>query len=394
MRKIVSTMLVFLFMSSSVALASPTDFSTSQDTVEIQGVIQKYFNSLAESIKIKDPSKLDELNQLINLDSQEGSQLLSYETDKTNYLIEEQNNAGTEVKNFTNAFEFNSVNVNSDEAQVEVTLVESIDYNFLDESSVTRVQHSISLAKNNDEWLITEDNYSDEFKKLYDYGTDFSDLTTTQDQSKTTTTNELNESIGVLSIPGDYFDSYDSTKRANAVSYARSHTDSSGTTSTAYYNTSQFKTYGDTDCQNFVSQSVWYGLGGRVSSTKAYPMNSYWWANLTGEATTWYWTGTSYFYNWVTSNYTNNSYGLQGTASSLPTNIQVGDYVYVPGHVLLVTKIVDNDANGVVNYGDLYISAHTNNQLDKNLKALYGGTSAPSNMQFVHITGNKWNTGQ
>lgn len=390
MKKIVSTVLAFLFVFSSVAFASPSDLSTSQDTVEIQGVIQKYFDSLAESIKVKNPSKLDELSQLIKDDSE----LLTYETEKAKYLIEEQINAGTEVKSFTNALDFSSVNVTADHAQVEVTLVQSIDYNFLDESSVTRVQHSISLTKFAEGWLITEDNYSNELKKLYDYGTDFTDLTTTQDQPLKATINKMSGSIGVLSIPGDYFDSYDSTKRANAVSYAKSHTDSSGTTATTYYNTSQFKTYGDTDCQNFVSQSIWYGLGGRSSSAKDYPMNSYWWANLTGEVTTWNWTGTSYFYNWVTSNYSNNSYGLQGTASSLPSNIQIGDYVYVPGHVLLVTKIVDNNANGVVDYGDLYVSAHTNNQLDKNLKALYGGTSAPSNMKFVHITGNKWNNGQ
>lgn len=48
---------------------------------------------------------------------------------------------------------------------------------------------------------------------------------------------------------------------------------SAGTTNSSSYNTSQFKVYADTDCQNFVSQCIWYGFGGRSSSRKDYPMN-------------------------------------------------------------------------------------------------------------------------
>lgn len=57
-----------------------------------------------------------------------------------------------------------------------MTLVESIDYNFLNETSLSRVNHVIELSNINDKWLITSDTYSSELRDLYDYGTDFAAL--------------------------------------------------------------------------------------------------------------------------------------------------------------------------------------------------------------------------
>jgi len=85
----------------------------------------------------------------------------------------------------------------------------------------------------------------------------------------------------------------------------------------------------------------------------------------------------------VKANYSSNLYGLQGYATTV-SNIKVGDYVYVPGHVLFITEVSDTNGNGIIDYNELEICAHTSNRKDKNLATLYGSTQ-PSNMQFVRI---------
>ncbi|QOS99292.1 amidase domain-containing protein [Brevibacterium sp. JNUCC-42] len=108
-----------------------------------------------------------------------------------------------------------------------------------------------------------------------------------------------------------------------------------------------------------------------------------------GETQTWNWTGTKYFYKWITRNDSNDDYGIQGSASSSPKLIEAGDYIYVPGHVMSVTRVDDDNNNGKTDYEEIYISAHTNNQKNKNLKALYRGAS-PSilDMEFMLIYEN------
>lgn len=121
-------------------------------------------------------------------------------------------------------------------------------------------------------------------------------------------------------------------------------------------------------------------------------MTSDWWANTSGETSTWNWTGTSFFYNWITENEDNDDYGIHGKAYIVPNYLAVGDYIYMPGHVMLVTKIVDNNGNGVTDYNEIYISAHTNDREDYHLKTLYENVgNPPSSMRFMRVFGFKWN---
>ena len=67
--------------------------------------------------------------------------------------------------------------------------------------------------------------------------------------------------------------------------------------------------------------------------------------------------------------------------------MDIGDYVYVPGHVMFITDIT---GSGSTKWEDIYISAHTNNRKNKNLKSLYDGVSIPpSDMRFMSIWGIK-----
>ncbi|EOD01711.1 amidase domain-containing protein [Caldisalinibacter kiritimatiensis] len=131
----------------------------------------------------------------------------------------------------------------------------------------------------------------------------------------------------------------------------------------------------------------------RDSANKDKPMTEDWWANTTGEVGAdgkydWNWTSTSDFRNWILNNKSQNDYGIQGISYTEPTYMKIGDYVYDPGHVMFITKITDNDGDGYTDWDEIYISAHTNNRKNHNLKALYGGVAVPpSDFEFINIYG-------
>jgi hypothetical protein len=59
----------------------------------------------------------------------------------------------------------------------------------------------------------------------------------------------------------------------------------------------------------------------------------------------------------------------------------VGDYIYVPGHVLIIVNIVDFDNDGLTDFNEIYVSAHTNNRNNHRLSDLYG----PAQVQYMWI---------
>jgi hypothetical protein len=259
--------------------------------------------------------------------------------------------------------------------------------------------------------LIENHVYTDDFKFAYGSNTDFDalvkDLKTRKDnydkqvksdhQALLASGGMTAMAMPVATRPGDATHLYTSTERNNAITYAKKWTSEGSGNSTTPYNNAQFKNYSPDDCQNYVSQAIWYGfaktkLASPQSSTKDFPMSGTWWADTSNTATTWNWTGTSYFHDWITSNQSTSNYGIQGSSSTTPTGIQVGDYIYVPGHVMFVSKVTDSNANGIVEWSEIYVSAHTNNHLDYNLKTLYGTSTPPANMEFMSIYGYKYNT--
>jgi hypothetical protein len=403
-------------MVLTLALSPVTVFAKTQNESEetkIKSKLQEYFDLELSSIKDKDKDALQDLGKLFNNDDIISRKFLEYEINRSEFLINSHEEDGTEISSFNNKIDILSISIKDKEASVELSLNQSIDYNFLKEPFENEINHKVKLVKENDQWLISQDDYSDNLKELFGFGTDFNsisklgnevmsqaedaDVPQTWEEKRlkiegNVSGHRSSDNVSVLGVPGDKWDRFDQSAREDAVYYARKYTDATNSTSTKNYNNSQFKAYGDTDCQNYVSQAIWYGLGGRDSSSKDYPMRRDWWANTKGETNTWNWTGTKYFFNWITYNDANEDYGIHGRESKKPNLIEIGDYIYVPGHVMFVTRVDDDNDNSITDYEEIYISAHTNNQKDKNLKALYGGASPDKlGMKFVFIYGNKWN---
>ena len=178
--------------------------------------------------------------------------------------------------------------------------------------------------------------------------------------------------------------SYDHQK---AQMYALTYTEAWGGYSNSSYN-SNFLDFAasQVDCQNYASQSVWYGFDGINNSyyieTHFNPMTSSWWADSTD---TGYgaWTSCSAFTNYVTNNMENDLYGPQGYDTNDTGGLQVGDLVYITyGHAMIITKIDDVDNDGV-DFEDIYISAHTYNHKDRKLDLISG--VSPSTVYFINM---------
>lgn len=171
---------------------------------------------------------------------------------------------------------------------------------------------------------------------------------------------------------------------SRAVYYAQTHT--SDLAGKAYYNL-LFLDFWDefADCQNFVSQCIWYGLQGineeeyienhsvpMIDDGVPGPGEFTWWADSTTMASSGTWTLVMNFISMITNNKTFNRVGVQGTRISCAWADE-GDmaaYLGAP-HIMLITAIYEYDGDGMTDYNEIYISAHTTNRRNFPLVTLY-----------------------
>ncbi|AEM74284.1 amidase domain-containing protein [Caldicellulosiruptor acetigenus] len=255
--------------------------------------------------------------------------------------------------------------------------------------------HLIKVTKRNNRYFIVSDEYYTEFKESiasYNELLQLSNNISTEDNKIRKTysdivRSELNENISINSYPGDYYIAYDRTK---AVNYALSHT--SNYDNDTNYN-SKFKnfansTYTAGDCQNFVSQCLWYGYGGIDDQTNInthqLPMTYDWWCDKYNASCTsdgkWNWTYVAHFYSWLTSN----NYGPRGQDIAY-TDAEKGDIIFKSdlSHVYIITDIIDFDNDNQVDWNEIYVSAHAKNRLNNRLSSIY--PSPTSSLKFVKI---------
>jgi len=407
--------LALIFASTTIAFATTNNeqagllIGTTSSTVEndkalIDNTLNTYFGLQFKSVKDNKPNEVDQLKNVVEANLDSGRQVLNYETGKAKFLIASHDADNTVIENYSYKVVYSDLKLDNDHAIADINLNYKIKYNFMQDVDKEQDYHKISLIKEKGKWLIYDDVYTNEFKQAFGVGTDFNKLAINAkndyDNFKQSNSNKTINNVNVNlitpnSVPGDYYVDYTSSLRQAAASYALEYSDDTGsTTSYSSYNNLLFNHYNPDDCQNFVSQCIWYGLGGRSSANKDLPMDAYWWGNVSSATNDW--AGTSYFYSYVTNNHANNSYGVQGIDTQV-SNVITGDYVYDTsggGHAMFISNVIDSNGNGSTDWPEIYICAHTSNRNNHNLKALYGGISTPpSSFKFIKIVTFKWNNG-
>ncbi len=391
--------LTAIFTLFTLLLFTNLVFADTNENDLLKERLISYFDKKVEFFTTGNQENTKELKTFFS----DNNKYCNYEIGRLTYLIKSCDISDTQIKNYSINIEVLSSYEDVENIVCEVAVNTTLQYDYMKEPFVDKIIHKITL--NNRDYRIISDEYTDEFSDLFDKNTNFDmlignlesnylkDLT---EDKKAQLVQEDTAPI-LRSVPGDYFDSYSTSYRSNAVSYALQYTDNNGGYESTNYNNAKFKYFSyKNDCQNFVSQCIWYGFGGRSSSNRDYPMTNDWWADTSSTATTWNWTGTSYFYNWITGNNSNtsNDYGISGYSAAASV-IKPGDYVYYDGtrgHVLFITSASDEDGDGTIEYAEIKISAHTSNRKNVYLSSLYGATK-PSTIKLMHIVNMKWNNG-
>lgn len=328
--------------------------------------------------------------------SKEGQNLLNYETGKIMFRAKSDRINNSIITWYSVNPDFTSVFLDGSSATVIVSNRASVKYSNSGDviEDTASSEHKITLINSNARWKIVSDQYDDLSKREYGPETDWSNVIADLSSKATKARKndlELEKALKEKSrndwrlrnrfgVTSEYsITGYTALNRSNTAWYGTTYTDNSGTSSTTYYN-KLFKDYnypGGGDCQNFVSQAIWYGFGGQNNSTAINghysPMidknaaETYdWWADAYNTDDNWMWVNVDNFKNNIINNYDTDKLGVQGHLGSLSYS-EVGDYLYKSGHVMLITAITDYDSDGLTDFNEIYVSAHNVNYKNERL---------------------------
>jgi hypothetical protein len=335
---------------------------------------------------------LADFSQVVDRSSPSGATVWEYEVGRLDYSLACWLETGLKFADYAFSPSYESVRRQGGVAILKVRPFVSLCYADGGVDQLGRELHVVQLLLAGGRWMVTGDWYTDEFVECYPRGTDFLSLKASlpaqmarfwerQEQlRRECDASVAGQDVGALT-------SYRAYDRTRAIQYASDHALS--------YNP-LFKSY-SADCQNFVSQCVWSGFGGQETSTAvqthALPMIGYgyggvvWWADLASSSYDsefgWTWINVSSFCALIEENYDYNLIGVQGYAEPLSYVLRA-DYVIKSdmSHVLFVVGTTDSDGDGVTDYNEISVAAHTTDHWNVRLNTIYPN---PSSVTFERI---------
>jgi len=341
-------------------------------------------------------------------DDQNGRDTYAYERGRLQYLLAGWQLHDTLLKSYDYAPVYERVDVQGNRATVVVRPRARLAFRDTPERTdeYGTEPHQLVLARRNGRWLIQREEYSDELAPVLPCGTDFDELTRTlpgrvqaaADYGAALTHKLRNNPRAADRFGGTTDDAtiqgYIYPNRPATRWYALQYTNNNGDCSTTNYN-SLFVNYAGScnDCQNFVSQCIWYGFGGSNTSQAInghwLPMvdgiggATDWWADSSTTGTNWKWTYVPGFIDMIEDNWSNDKVGVHGTQGGVSATWQ-GDFIAMTdeSHVFIINDIIDYDGDGMTDYNEIYVSAHTYNRRNVRLSSL---VSDSSRVKFMWI---------
>ena len=259
-----------------------------------------------------------------------------------------------------------------------------------------KITYTLSLQQFNTGWLITDisTNCSEDVaSKKCGYITDVE-------------TNNIQSEINSNTMTGEEMLEYEQSfieslalNRASYVNLSRSNARAYAETYWSNYNTNfpSWKSE-NTDCQNFVSQCLWYGFGGYNYETnienKDFPMISNWYMTKRNGQTTNWTSNTSFRENVIKSNgSTTGIYGIvyetarkgdlsnENTYENSLATVDVGDVIQfqwnnsTDRHAVIVTQVTGTSGSRTAE--NIWVSGHTSDEHDTNLATKFSKTKYP-----------------
>jgi hypothetical protein len=286
--------------------------------------------------------------------------------------------------------DFKDVAINGDEATLDLIADRQyVDGKQANGISASQIAYTVKLVKTGGKWLIDSITSENEFDKEYQ------DKGFTAEQMLAEYDRQAKKVETIISKPKP------SKDHVNALlwtaSYNRSLASSYATTYALNYNANFYKW--SSDCQNFGSQCVWYGLGGSNTATAIKGRYKPMVIEPANDAEKWWQTGTTGGYDprgtWIRviafrdhiADWAK-SYGVFGSVvTGSVKNTEVGDIIQIKNTsgVWYHTYVVDavDGTYGSRTPSNIWVSAHTVNRKHEKLSTL--GLSE-SNMRLVKIS--------
>lgn len=305
------------------------------------------------------------------------------------------------------------VTVNGETASV--TAYEYLEYvlaDYKDTVSSRGITYYIDFVKDGREWKISSITTDNELEYLVSGYSDVEtliDLACTDEWTPVASAEieaahqEVTEELAPMSTAVEY--PRRTYSPLTAINYAKRYTSSDHSNSTTTNYNPEFPYFNPNDCQNFVSQCIWAGLGGTgafleepmISETSNRDWYCYY-ETATGEpykVSTATWTSIGYFTNYVAAGNSTKPglYGAVGETGAI-ANCYAGDALQICRsasaedyyHTYLIVKATYT--NGVRTNDDLWVCAHTSNRNNELLSEIIG--SSQSKLRAVAISGSYW----
>ena len=296
-----------------------------------------------------------------------------------------------------------------------VTAYEYLEYILADYEDIVSsrgITYYIDFVKDGSDWKIsniTTDNELEQLVSQYDNVETLIALACTDEwtpvESPEIETAHQNATGNLATISTSATYPRRSYSAIKAINYAKQYTSSDHSTSTTKNYNPDFPSFNPNDCQNFVSQCIWAGLGGTeafleepmISESSGRDWYCYY-ENATGTAVPVYsttWTSIKSFSEYVKAGNSTKPglYGKVGETGEI-ANCYAGDALQLCYsakkedyyHTYLIVKATYT--NGVRTNDDLWVCAHTANRNNELLSEVVGDSQAT--LRAVAISGSYW----
>ena len=385
-RTVLVSILIIVLMTST-AFAGDFYSTKNMDKNEIEGVTNSFFTEKEQLFLSNSDFNITKYYSAIeakNIKKDSSVKLFEYEKQ-----MRDDNSA--DISNEKFEYTINSITITGDKATAKC--YEQYEYTYKNDPvrSSRGIEYQITFVKKDNKWEIVDIITNNELERLVaqtgdvsgKYIFDFDIDEEVEEESK-----DFASTTAVNGTTHEY-------NRSAAAQYALDYSASSDGTDA--YN-SKFPHF-DAYCQNFVSQCVWFGLGGTNTTTaisnKNKPMMTTtgrgWFCTKSGHSASW--TVVGDFRNYVVpeADGEDGIYGVRYLKGKI-ANAQKGDVVQICDsngtwyHSYIISSVTGTYGSRTLS--NINICAHTSNRRNENLANVIGASS--TNFRLIRISGTRY----
>ena len=385
-RTVLVSILIIVLMTST-AFAGNFYSTKNMDKNEIEGVTNSFFTEKEQLFLSNSDFNIAKYYSAIEAKNiKKGSSVKLFEYEKQ---MRDDNSA--DISNEKFEYTINSITITGDKATAKC--YEQYEYTYKNDPvrSSRGIEYQITFVKKDNKWEIVDITTNNELERLVaqtgdvsgKYISDFDIDEEVEEESK-----DFASTTAVNGTTHEY-------NRSAAAQYALDYSASSDGTDA--YN-SKFPHF-DADCQNFVSQCVWFGLGGTNTTTAISNKNK---PMMTTTGRGWFCTKSGHsasqtvvgdFRNYVVpeADGEDGIYGVRYLKGKI-ANAQKGDVVQICDsngtwyHSYIISSVTGTYGSRTLS--NINICAHTSNRRNENLANVIGASS--TNFRLIRISGTRY----